>query len=282
LAALRPVPLLVKVGQPELSRLRTVPATPSLAVLESMLIEQRLMHFAIEAARDRIVIADAQTTDMPIVYSNEAFSRMTGFEPDEVIGRNWRFLQAQDKDQAGITTLRGAMAASRGCLVTLRNYCKEGTLFWNELRISPLPDNYGRVTHYSDVQKDVAVRVRAVEQLAAANARLALVNDNASQFVYRDPVIDAFSREHFDYSLKRDWQLWQRHGLPVGCLLIALQPQRAGQRHSSTNGFEGELKRVARTASRSFRRGADMVARFSSTELIVLGANVDGSAARPP
>jgi PAS domain S-box-containing protein len=54
--------------------------------LESVLIEQRLMHFAIEAARDGIVIAEAQGADMPIVYANEAFSRMTGFEPDEVIG----------------------------------------------------------------------------------------------------------------------------------------------------------------------------------------------------
>jgi diguanylate cyclase (GGDEF)-like protein len=173
------------------------------------------------------------------------------------------------------------MVASRGCPVTLRNYRKDSTLFWNEFSISPVADNYGCVTHYIGVQKDVTVRVRAVVQLAAANARLDLVNDNASQLVYRDPVTDVFSREHFDYSLKRDWELWQRHGLAVGCLLIAVQPQRSGQEsHPCANGFQRELKRVARNASRSFRLGADMVARFSSTELIVVRADVDGSAAR--
>ncbi|MCL5998141.1 MAG: PAS domain S-box protein, partial [Chloroflexi bacterium] len=94
--------------------------------------QRRLMERAIEAATNGIVISDAQQHDMPIIYVNPAFERITGYSRDEVIGRNCRFLQGSDRDQPMLDLLRDALREGHSCQVILRNYRKDGTLFWNE------------------------------------------------------------------------------------------------------------------------------------------------------
>ena len=132
----------------------------------------RLTQRAIEAATNGIVIADAQQPDMPIIYVNPAFERISGYSRDEVIGRNCRFLQGNDRDQPALEELRAALRAERPCQVTLRNYRKDGTLFWNELDIAPVHDEQGRLTHFVGIQNDITERKMAEEELAHKNREL--------------------------------------------------------------------------------------------------------------
>jgi diguanylate cyclase (GGDEF)-like protein/PAS domain S-box-containing protein len=115
----------------------------------------RLRELAIEAATNAIIMVDAQAPDRPIVHVNRAFEVMTGYTSEEVLGRNCRFLQGDDHDQADLQRLRSAIEAGEESAVLLRNYRKDGTLFWNNLRVSPVRDDSGAVTHIVGIQSDV-------------------------------------------------------------------------------------------------------------------------------
>lgn len=115
-----------------------------------------------------ITLADPDEPDMPIVYANAVFERLTGYGQEETIGRNCRFLQGNDTDQAEIDELRRAIAAEEAVTVTLRNYHRDGTLFHNRLSLTPLRDPRGVLVYYLGVQYDVTAQVEA----EAENQRL--------------------------------------------------------------------------------------------------------------
>ena len=127
--------------------------------------ELRLRDRAMAASANGIVITDPNRPDNPIVYANPAFARMTGYDSEEVLGNNCRFLQGEERDQPAVDELREAVRAGRGCEVVLRNYKKDGTLFFNELTISPVFDDDGGITRFVGIQDDVTVQKRAEEVL---------------------------------------------------------------------------------------------------------------------
>ena len=102
--------------------------------------------------------------DNPLIYVNPAFEEISGYTADEVMGRNCRFLQADDRDQPALEELREALTEERECKVVLRNYRKDGTPFWNELYVSPVHDEEGRLTNFVGVQNDITER-RGIEEI---------------------------------------------------------------------------------------------------------------------
>jgi PAS domain S-box-containing protein len=126
----------------------------------------RLLERAVTASTNSIVISDPNQPDDPLVYVNPAFERTTGYTAEEVLGRNCRFLQNEDRDQPAVGELRAAVHEGRHCSVVLRNYRKDGTLFWNELSIYPVRDEERRVTNFVGVQNDITERIRAEEILS--------------------------------------------------------------------------------------------------------------------
>ena len=115
----------------------------------------RLLERAIAASSNGIVITDATVPDHPLVYLNVGFERITGYSREEVIGKNCRFLQGTDRNQPALAQLRQALQEDRECRIVLRNYRKDGTLFWNEFSISPVRDATGKLTHYIGVHRDI-------------------------------------------------------------------------------------------------------------------------------
>ncbi len=123
-----------------------------------------------------ITLADPNLPDNPIVYANEAFELITGYDRDEILGRNCRFLQGEDRDQPAIARIREAIAARKPVTVTLRNYRKDGELFYNQFAIRPLFDRQGRLIYLLGTQYDVTEKVRAEDELRRLNALLAAVD----------------------------------------------------------------------------------------------------------
>ncbi len=115
----------------------------------------RLLDRAVVASTNAIVITDPRLPDNPIVYLNPAFEKTTGYSVEEALGYNCRFLQGEDRDQPALEELRDAVRDGRECRVVLRNYRKDGTLFWNELHVAPMRDEGGNLTHFIGVQTDV-------------------------------------------------------------------------------------------------------------------------------
>lgn len=132
---------------------------------ESLEEKLRLHDRAMGASSCGITIADATLADMPLIYINDAFANITGYAMHEVVGRNCRFLQGNDRDQPGVRLVRDALQVGKDCTVILRNYRKDGSLFWNELFMSPIYSDSGRLTHYVGIQTDVTLRKRAEEEL---------------------------------------------------------------------------------------------------------------------
>ncbi len=124
----------------------------------------RLRDRAMAASTIGIVITDHRHPDRPITYVNPAFELMTGYPAAEVVGRNCRFLQASDGEQPGIHVIREALRAGREGHAEVRNYRRDGTLFWNELFVAPIRDANGEVTHYIGVQHDITARKHAADE----------------------------------------------------------------------------------------------------------------------
>jgi len=130
-----------------------------------------------DACVNGVTLADPDLEDSPIIYANRPFTRITGYEVDEIIGRNCRFLQADDRDQEGRQRLRDAIRNREQVEVTLRNYRKDGTLFHNKLNITPLFDADGRLLYFLGVQYDVSALVQAELEIGDLKAKLMSLTD---------------------------------------------------------------------------------------------------------
>ncbi len=129
----------------------------------------------LDACVNGVTLADPDLPDMPIVYANKAFEKISGYPNDEVVGRNCRFLQGEDRDQEARTQLREAIQACQPVEVTLRNYRKDGELFYNHLALTPLFDREGKLIYYLGVQYDVTRQVKAEEEIQRLSQTLAEV-----------------------------------------------------------------------------------------------------------
>jgi len=109
----------------------------------------------LDTASCGITVADATLPDLPLIYVNRTFERLTGYRAEEVLGKNCRFLLEEDRQQPPLKELRQALAEQREVQVVLRNYRQDGSLFWNELHLAPLFDAGGKLTHYVGIQTDV-------------------------------------------------------------------------------------------------------------------------------
>lgn len=138
---------------------------------------------AVGAVSSGIVICDATKPDHPVTFVNAAFTRITGYPAEEMIGRNCRVLQGRDTDPEPLERLRRALTQQRPVSVTLRNYRKDGRTFWNELSISPIADSHGRIAQFVGIVSDVTQRIRAEENLREAKNQAELANRAKSEFL---------------------------------------------------------------------------------------------------
>ena len=134
-----------------------------LARLDSATFER-----AIENSFVATIVVDATDEDLPILYANQAFARLTGYRIEEVLGRNCRFLQGKDTDASSVEALVAAFREGVEASCELLNYRKDGSAFWNAISISPVTDGGGNVSFFFGYQQDVSPRREAEEALAQA------------------------------------------------------------------------------------------------------------------
>ena len=146
--------------------------------------ELALRDRSINSATNGILIADARQPDVPTVYCNAAFEKITGYATEEVLGQNCRFLQGTDHQQPGLDAIRQALREGTEAKAELRNYRKDGSPFWNELYIAPVKDQRGKLTHFIGIQTDVTQRKRQETELANKTRELAQSNAELQQFAY--------------------------------------------------------------------------------------------------
>ena len=162
--------------------------------------EAQLRERAVLATGLSFTVADARADDLPLIFVNPAFTLTTGYPPEEVLGRNCRFLQGPETDPAGPAAIRAAIEAGEEVTVTLLNHRRDGTAFWNQVSINPIRDD-GVVTHFVGIQHDVTERVEADRDRAAAyraeraaRERLALLAEATSTLAATLDVDESLDR----------------------------------------------------------------------------------------
>ena len=137
------------------------------------MLDANLLKKAVNASTDGIVIAEQEGSDNILIYANQAFEELTGYPEEEILYQDCRFLQAGDRDQAPLAEVREALRRGEATRVVLRNYRKDGSLFWNELSITPVFNDDDHLTYFIGIQRDVTELVRMREENDRLRERVA-------------------------------------------------------------------------------------------------------------
>jgi PAS domain S-box-containing protein len=155
--------------------------------------ELNLRDRALAASRDGMVIVDMRLPDQPLSYVNRAFEEMSGYSMAEAIGQNSRFLYGRDRNQPEFEELRQAISKAEEYTVVIRNYRRDGTMFWNKLSVSPVFNKKCKLTHYIGIQTDVSDRIFTEITLRISKARLEYLLCSSPGALYTLKVHPEFS-----------------------------------------------------------------------------------------
>lgn len=137
------------------------------------MINAKLLQLVVNASSDGIVVAEQEGEDNILIYANPAFERLTGYSSDDILYQDCRFLQSGDRDQIGLHAIRQALLDNQPCRQIIRNYRKDGSVFWNELSITPVFNEADQLTYYIGIQKDVSETVEARQRVIELEAEVA-------------------------------------------------------------------------------------------------------------
>jgi diguanylate cyclase (GGDEF)-like protein/PAS domain S-box-containing protein len=214
---------------------------------------------ALDVSPDGVAICDAEG-ERVAVYVNPAFCRLTGYEPHELLGKNLRFLQGDDRDQPDLDTLRESLRHGEATRVLVRNQRKDGAVFVNDMQIYPLRNAEGKATHFIGYHREGGARSKTSESGIRG----------LPSWVREDRLTGLASRYYFEDVLKRDFALAQRDKTEIALLLFDIDQLGPYNEIFDRAGGDAVVKRVARAVAGSFRRGTDIVGRWEGASVIVL------------
>ncbi|MCS6873984.1 MAG: PAS domain-containing protein [Pyrinomonadaceae bacterium] len=119
-----------------------------------------------------VTVTRPNLEDNVIIYANKAFFEITGYEKGDVLQKDCRFLQGTDRNQEGIKVIKESLLSKKPCQVVLRNYRKNGELFWNRVTISPVFNKAGDLIYYVGIQQDVTSEILAMEEAKSSREKL--------------------------------------------------------------------------------------------------------------
>lgn len=215
----------------------------------------QLRERAIEASANSIIITNAESPHYLIEYVNPAFERITGYSAEEAIGVNLCFLWNEDVDQPGIEEIRATANEEREGHAVLRNYRKDGTLFWSDWYIAPVKDDTGVVSHFIVVQYDITATKRYESELEFQTNRDALTG-LANRSLLRDRLSQAVSYAY-------------RYGHPIWVLFVDLDRFKFV---NDTLGHQAGDILLTAVSSRlqAAVRDTDTVARMGGDEFVLI------------
>ena len=229
-------------------------------------IDQGLYRRLVESSPEGVVLIDAQGADHPVLYVNPAFEALTGYSAAELVGRNLRLLQADDREQDGRHRLRDALSRGETCRVLLRNYRKDGSLFWNEMTVMPLRHPDGCVTHFASHHRDAGERLRIDPKIAKDS--LSGAHQPTAIAVRDDRLTGLYTLPYLEELLKRDWAVAHREQRSIAVFAVDIDALDLYNTTFGRAAGDSTIRRVAHVVSGCLRRSSDVTARIDGGSLI--------------
>jgi diguanylate cyclase (GGDEF)-like protein/PAS domain S-box-containing protein len=220
----------------------------------------------LETSPEGVTLVDAQAADRPVIYVNPGFETLTGYAAFELLGKNLRLLQGDDREQDGRHRLREALKQGESCRVLLRNYRKDGSLFWNEMTVLPLKDPAGRVTHFAGHYRDAGDRLRIDPKLTRDS--LSGAHQPTGVAVRDDRLTGLYTLPYLQELLKRDWAIAQREQRSIAVFAIDIDALDLYNATFGRAAGDSAIRRVAHCVSGCLRRSSDVTARIDGGSLM--------------
>jgi len=219
-----------------------------------------------ETSPEGVVLVDAQDPACPVIYANPAFEVLTGYSSSELIGRNLRLLQGEHREQEPRHRLREALKAGEICKALLRNYRKDGSVFWNEMTMVPLHDADGRLTHFAGHHRDAGERLRTDPKLIRDS--LSGAHQPTTVVIRDDRLTGLFTLPYLEELLKRDWAVGQREKRSIAVFAIDIDALDLYNTTFGRAAGDSTIRRVAHVISGCLRRSSDVTARIDGGSLL--------------
>lgn len=229
-----------------------------------------LLRAAINNTNDGVIIAEYKgEADHPIVFVNRSFENISGYSAQELIGQSCRMLKGRDCEQEQLDTLKDAIAKGEPCSVSLRNYTKEGRLFWNQVSVQYLNDAQG-ITHLISINKDITQEQYAKNVLEKVNILYREMSKRIEYTNEADKLTGLKNRGHL--STRGEFVLGaaKREKLRLHAILVDVD------NFSKLNTLGGEglgdecLVKIADVIRRYFCRSTDIAIRLCDDEFFLL------------
>jgi diguanylate cyclase (GGDEF)-like protein/PAS domain S-box-containing protein len=248
--------------------------------IEISLIDLEHFRQIVHALAAGVVVCDAGRPDLPVVYVNPAFEQLTGYSAVEMLGRNCRFLQGDNTQDREKAVVRQALAEGSACKVVLRNYRKDGSMFWNELSLSAVRDAEGRITHFVGLLQDVSAGIELERQLQVEKQSLEEANRKLEMLVVHDELTGLYNRMFFDSQFALQWKTAARNRETLALLYIDIANfSKINTQYGHENG-NLILRKVADGLRDTFTRSSDLVVRYGGDEFVVVAASIDSDQAK--
>ena len=235
-------------------------------------IDPNLLKTLVESAPEGVTLCESRSGDWQVTYVNPAMEALTGYGAEAIVGRNLRFLQAEDRDQDGLVLIRNSLRDGVSCRTTLRNYRRDGTMFWNEVSLAPLRSPDGQITHFASFHREGGVarlesRPEARDPALNTQTMLAYLRD--------DKLTGLLRRTYFEELVKRDWGLAQRESRRLSFFVFDLDCYLQYKETFGKAGSDQSFKRISRVIAACFRRASDLCGRYDEDQIAAVTTGLD-------
>jgi len=221
-------------------------------------LDARLFQEIVQHTSDIVVVTRAEPIDEPgpeIVFVNPAFVALTGYQPQEVLGRNPRMFQSAKTTAEQRARIRAALVAKQPVHETVYNHFKDGREYWLDMKIVPLRDDTGRVTHFASIERDITARK--------------LLEENLTRQAMTDPLTELSNRRAFMEAAERELAGALRYRRPLVLAMLDIDHfKKINDQHGHDIG-DAVLRSLAQITN-SAMRTSDLVARLGGEEFAVL------------
>jgi two-component system cell cycle response regulator len=231
----------------------------------------------LESSPEGVALVDALNPEHPAIYVNPGFESLTGYAAADLLGKNLRILQGDDRDQDARHRLRESLGRGESCRVLLRNYRKDGSVFWNEMTVVPLLDADGRVTHFAGHHRDAGERLRidpkqSRDSLSGAHQPTAVA-------IRDDRLTGLFTLPYLEELLKRDWAIATRENRSIAVFSIDIDALDLYNATFGRAAGDSAIRRVSHCVAGCLRRSSDVTARIDGGSLMAFAPGLSNEQA---